>query len=225
MIRSIQGGHRRARSFLVCVGLSIALSLYGASARADDGADPVARFTDDVERAVAEAREGEPPVERVSALLAEFLRSGSLPERVRRPHPGLAVTTYLLHASEDGRVSIAALVLRPGARAPLHDHHTWTVWGTAAGRDRERQFRRSVVTEGEFPELEPLSDRTIGPGDVSVVGLPPHDVHVVENAGTEISVSVHVHGADLSRIERNRYDPERRIVVPFVQTYESGGGP
>jgi 3-mercaptopropionate dioxygenase len=178
-----------------------------------------------VERAVADAGEGEPPVERVSALLAELLRSDALPERLRRPHPGLPVTTYLLHASADGSVSIAALVLRPGARAPLHDHRTWTVWGTAVGQDRERQFRRSDVAEDGFPDLEPISDRRIGPGEISVVGLPPRDVHLVENAGSEISVSVHVHGADLSRVERNRYDPERRIVVPFVQTYESGGEP
>jgi 3-mercaptopropionate dioxygenase len=225
VIRSIPGGHRRARSFRVCVGLSIGLWLYGGSARADDPVEPLARFVHQVERAVADAGEGEPPVERVSALLAELLRSDALPERLRRPHPGLPVTTYLLHASADGSVSIAALVLRPGARAPLHDHRTWTVWGTAVGQDRERQFRRSDVAEDGFPDLEPISDRRIGPGEISVVGLPPRDVHLVENAGSEISVSVHVHGADLSRVERNRYDPERRIVVPFVQTYESGGEP
>jgi 3-mercaptopropionate dioxygenase len=223
VFRHIQGGPRKARSFLVCLGLSIGLSLYGGSTRADDGVDPVASFTSEIERAVAEARDGGPPIERVSELLVAFLRSGALPERLRRPVPGLPVTTYLLHAADDGSVSIAALVLRPGARAPLHDHRTWTVWGTAVGRDRERQYRRSDVAGGGFPDLEPLSDRRIGPGEVSVVGLPPRDVHVVENAGSEISVSVHVHGADLSRVERNRYDPERRTVVPFVQTYEGGG--
>lgn len=220
MFASIRRSHARARSFLVSLGLSIALSLYGGPAWADEAA--VERFARGVEQAVA-ASPDEPPIERVSALLGEFLRAGALPERFRRPHPGLPVTTYLLHAAADGRLSIAVLVLRKGARAPLHDHHTWTVWGTYAGHDRERQFRRSKGASGEFPELEPISDRVIGPGDLSVVGLPPRDVHVVENAGDELSVSIHVHGADLSRVERNRYDLDHRTVIPFVQSYESGG--
>ena len=46
------------------------------------------------------------------------------------------------------------------------------------------------------------------------------DVHRVENVGAIPSVSVHVHGADISRQTRSRYDLERRAVIPFVQSYE-----
>lgn len=201
--------------------LVLALPPYARASAADEP-DPVASLAADVAAAVRTAERV--PLARIGERLRRFLADGKLPERFATPHPGLDVTTYLLHAAPDGSFSIAALVLRPGKGAPLHDHRTWTVWGTFRGRDRERQFERRGE-DGAFPELLPIADHEVPAGDVSIVGPPPRDVHVVENAGTSPSVSIHVHGADLSRISRNRYDVERRTVLPFVQSYESGGEP
>lgn len=186
----------------------------------DASPDVVGDLARDVDAAVESSVEAAPTAA-VAEVLTKFLRAGKIPERYRRAHPGLPVTTYMLHADAEGTFSIAVLVLRPGAKAPLHDHTTWTVWGTLEGRDRERQYeRREASQEDSFPELAPISDRVLRAGEVSVVDLPPRDVHYVENVGDVPSVSVHVHGADLSRVDRNRYDPERRTVVPFVQSYD-----
>lgn len=194
-----------------------------ARGAAPDARDPVAALAADVSRALREASDGAAPLPEIRDRLARFLAGAELPERFATPHPGLDVTTYLLHAEPDGSFSIAVLVLRPGKGAPLHDHRTWTVWGTLRGRDRERQFERRGADDETFPELVPIVDHPVAAGEVSIVGAPPRDVHVVENVGDAPSVSVHVHGADLSRITRNRYDVERRTVLPFVQSYETGG--
>lgn len=196
---------------------------FHARAATPDGREAIAALAADLDAALRAAPKGTVPLSSIGDRLGRFLAEGSLPERFATPHPGLDVTTYLLHAAPDGSFSIAALVLRPGKGAPLHDHRTWTVWGTLRGRDRERQFERRG--EGEaFPELVPIVDHAVAAGAVSIVEAPPRDVHVVENAGDTPSVSIHVHGADLSQITRNRYDLERRSVLPFVQTYVSGGG-
>ena len=214
---------RALKSSLVAVALSTTVSLYAPLVYADDAEDAVRELKAEVAAVVLANRTPEQITTQVGVTLRAFLARGALPEAFVKAHPGLPVTTYLLHAEPDGRFSIAVLVLRPGARAPLHDHRTWTVWGTIRGTDHEKQFERGASGEDDFPELRPISDRRVEVGEVSVVAMPPRDVHYVENVGNDVSVSVHVHGADLSRIERNRYDFERRTVFPFVQSYESGG--
>ncbi|MGH7821178.1 MAG: hypothetical protein ACREQ9_15540, partial [Candidatus Binatia bacterium] len=132
------------------------------------------------------------------------------------PHPGLEVTTYLLHVADDGSFSIAALVIRPGGRTPIHDHRTWTVWATLRGEDRETRFLRKADASAE---LVPIGARTVRGNAVSLLQDAPEDIHRLENAGATPSVSIHVHGADMSRQVRNAYDERKRTVTPFVQSY------
>jgi predicted metal-dependent enzyme (double-stranded beta helix superfamily) len=160
----------------------------------------------------------------VSVALGRFLKQGRLEERFEHPHPGLDVTTYLLYAAPDGSFSIAALVVRPGARTPIHDHQTWTVWGSYHGRDREVRYERHDRGAESFPELVPVTSRVLSDGHVSLVPPPPYDIHRVENVGEAPSVSIHVHGADMSRQVRNAYDPQKKTVTSFVQSYEEATG-
>jgi predicted metal-dependent enzyme (double-stranded beta helix superfamily) len=198
--------------------LSIALLVAPAAAAARSyGIDAFAR---DVSAAVQGGGGEDRTLERVAATVARFLRDGALDERFERSHPGLEVTTYLAHVAPDASFSIAVLVLRPGARTPVHDHRTWTVWGTLRGREREVRYATSATTEGEFPALRVVAEHALPEDGVSVIPSPPGDVHRVENVGTVPSVSIHVHGADISTQTRSRYDLERQAVIPFVQSYE-----
>jgi predicted metal-dependent enzyme (double-stranded beta helix superfamily) len=158
---------------------------------------------------------------RVAPALERFLAAGELDPRAAVPHPGLDVTTVLLHAAADGGFSIAALVIRPGAATPIHDHGTWTVWGTLRGDERETRFRRTPGQGSGFPDLVPDEARSVAVGRVSLIPGPPGDIHRLDNVGATPSVSIHVHGADLSRRSRNAYDPKKRAVIPFVQSYET----
>jgi predicted metal-dependent enzyme (double-stranded beta helix superfamily) len=159
---------------------------------------------------------------RVAEVLRRFLREGTLDEAVRTPHPGLDVTTYLLYVAPDGSFSIASLVIRPGARTPIHDHQTWTVWGTMVGADRETRYEARGA--GPVPDLIPVGTRTLPDSGVSLIPGPPQDIHRLENVGSEPSVSIHIHGADMSRQTRNAYDERKKTVTQFVQSYVSVPG-
>jgi predicted metal-dependent enzyme (double-stranded beta helix superfamily) len=156
----------------------------------------------------------------VAALLSDYLGKRTLEEQFQRSLPGLPVTTYLLHADPRGAFSIAALVFRPRARTPIHDHQSWVVWGTYSGAERETRFRRRSAPSRSFPELTPAWRRVFSAGEISFIDPPPGDIHAVENVGEGVSVSLHVHATDISRQVRNSYDVETKTVRSFVQSYE-----
>ncbi|MGH8008700.1 MAG: methyltransferase, partial [Candidatus Binatia bacterium] len=158
----------------------------------------------------------------VAPLLERFLREGSLEEKVQHPQHGIDVTSYMLFAAPDETFFIAALVLRPGAHTPVHDHQTWTVWGTYKGKDKETPFSLGAEGADDFPQLQPLTPRVLPDQGIVFTPRPPHDIHIVENVGDTVSVSIHIHGADMRKQERNLYDLRKRVVIPFVQSYEEG---
>jgi predicted metal-dependent enzyme (double-stranded beta helix superfamily) len=207
--------------FRTTAAVAIAFLVFGGSAVAYTTAE----LAGAIEATLAEGGSETRLMQRVGAALREFLMAPELDLAKLRPHPGLDVTTYLLHVSPAGSFSIAALVIRAGAKTPLHDHQTWTVWGAVRGRDRETRFERRG--DGSlFPDLVPLSTRIVTNPAVSLIPGPPGDIHRLENVDTSPSISVHVHGADMTHQTRNVYDEGRRIVTPFVQSYVEipGGG-
>jgi predicted metal-dependent enzyme (double-stranded beta helix superfamily) len=112
--------------------------------------------------------------------------------------------SHLLHAEPDGAFSIVAMVWLPGQVTPVHDHVTWCVFGVLAGTEHEELFAladdgRSLVRTG--------SSRNVT-GQVSGFA-PPGDIHRVRNTGTGVTISLHVYGADISRLGcsiRREYD-------------------
>ena len=98
--------------------------------------------------------------------------------------------THLVHAEADGSFSIAAMVWLPGQRTPIHDHVTWCVTGVLRGAEYEEIFDSSlrVIARNSNPA-----------GTVSGFA-PPGDIHRVTNSGTGVAVSMHVYGADLTRL-------------------------
>jgi predicted metal-dependent enzyme (double-stranded beta helix superfamily) len=105
-------------------------------------------------------------------------------------------TTYqshLLHVEPDGGFSILA-VWRTGQVTPVHDHVTWCVVGVVQGLEQEELF---ACPTGEY--LVRLGDNANPEG--SVTGFaPPGDIHRVHNPGDRTTISLHVHGTDISRI-------------------------
>jgi 3-mercaptopropionate dioxygenase len=103
--------------------------------------------------------------------------------------------THLVHAEPDGSFSIAAMVWRPGQVTPIHDHVSWCVTGVLQGTEDEEIFAPGagggVLTE--------ITRRQNPPGAVAGFA-PPGDIHRVRNAGDRIAVSMHIYGADLSRL-------------------------
>ena len=48
---------------------------------------------------------------------------------------------HLLHVSSCRRLSVVALVWRPGQVTPIHDHVSWCVVGVYRGLERETRYR------------------------------------------------------------------------------------
>jgi predicted metal-dependent enzyme (double-stranded beta helix superfamily) len=136
------------------------------------------------------------------------LTAGRVKEQLRRHLPGPDILTdaqrqgdpagylsHVLHVEPDGSFSIVAMVWLPGQVTPIHDHVTWCVFGVLDGVEYEELFTladngRSLVRVGG-------AENTTG----QVNGFaPPGDIHRVRNVGTGVTISMHVYGADISRL-------------------------
>jgi predicted metal-dependent enzyme (double-stranded beta helix superfamily) len=103
--------------------------------------------------------------------------------------------SHLMHAEPDGSFSVVALVWRPGQITPIHDHVTWCVVGVLQGAEYEELF--ALREDGTL--LEEVGTNAGAAGDVSGFA-PPGDIHRVRNRGTGVAISLHVYGADISRL-------------------------
>jgi predicted metal-dependent enzyme (double-stranded beta helix superfamily) len=101
---------------------------------------------------------------------------------------------HLLHTEPDGSFSVCALVWRPGQVTPIHDHVTWCVFGVLQGAEHEELY---AVRDGGW--LEQAGSNVAVAGEVSGFA-PPGDIHRVRNCGDGIAISLHVYGADITRL-------------------------
>jgi predicted metal-dependent enzyme (double-stranded beta helix superfamily) len=118
---------------------------------------------------------------------------------------------HVLHADEDGRFSIVALVWLPGQSTSVHDHLSWAVVGVHQGCECEVQYK--VLNDGG-PFLMPVGESTHREGTISIL-QPPGDIHTVYNPGPGTAISIHIYGADVRKTGssiRCRYD------LPVVET-------
>ncbi len=131
----------------------------------------------------------------VSALRGQLPRPADLlPARLRDGDPA-GYQSHLLHAEPDGSFSISVMVWRPGQQTVIHDHVAWCVTGVLQGREQEDVF---ALADGGRALAR--AARNVNPAG-SVSGFaPPGDIHRVRNDGRGVAVSMHVYGADISRL-------------------------
>ncbi|MEW2524429.1 cysteine dioxygenase family protein [Streptomyces sp. NPDC047071] len=168
---------------------------------------PPARTTERTDALVADIREavgrGLPPdltAYLVGERLAPHLGAADLltaeqcegdPDRYRQ---------HLLHAEADGSFSVVALVWMPGQRTSVHDHVSWCVTGVHEGEEHERRYRLVPATgPGTSARLIATED-VVNPTGAVCGFAPPGDIHRVWNAGAGRAISLHVYGADISRL-------------------------
>jgi predicted metal-dependent enzyme (double-stranded beta helix superfamily) len=180
---------------------------------------PVVRgFVGGVHAAIAAAHSPQEACDAIRPAFAELLSDQSwLPERYRAPVPdsgmGGGIGQWLLYRSEDGSLSLFALVVPPEAETPVHDHLAWGLVGLYQGTQDEEIFAR----RGD--DLELTERRPLVPGDFYAL-FPPHDdIHRVRTTSAETSVSIHLLTNDTGCIWRHRYDPETGDEKPFRSGY------
>jgi 3-mercaptopropionate dioxygenase len=122
-----------------------------------------------------------------------------LPASLRRGDPA-GYQSHLLYAEPDGTFSVSAMVWLPGQQTPVHDHVAWCVTAVLQGREHEDIF---ALADGELAgggQALRLAARNVNlPGSVSAFA-PPGDIHRVRNTGEIVAISMHVYGADISRL-------------------------
>ncbi|MBQ1761760.1 MAG: cysteine dioxygenase [Aquincola sp.] len=116
--------------------------------------------------------------------------------------PGERYRQYPLHVDAQGRFSVVSFVWGPGQSTPIHDH---TVWGLI-GMLRGAEFSQGYRFAGPHTLVEAGPPQRLEPGQVEAVSPSVGDIHRVVNAfDDQVSISIHVYGADIGRIERATY--------------------
>ena len=117
-----------------------------------------------------------------------------LPVSLRRGDPA-GYQSHLLYAEPDGSFSISAMVWMPGQQTMIHDHVAWCVTGVLQGREYEEIF--ALADDGRTLSL---AARNVNPAGAVSGFAPPGDIHRVRNTGDTVAISMHVYGADISRL-------------------------
>ena len=117
-----------------------------------------------------------------------------LPAPLRRGDPA-GYQSHLLYAEPDGSFSLSAMVWLPGQQTIIHDHVAWCVTAVLQGREYEEIF--ALADGGRALRLAAHNVNSAG----AVSGFaPPGDIHRVRNTGDTVAISMHVYGADISRL-------------------------
>ncbi|WP_344630179.1 cysteine dioxygenase family protein [Streptomyces glaucosporus] len=179
------------------VTVSGASSVPGAAPRTTGR---LARLVEDIREVVALGLPPDLTAHLVGERLAPHLGAADLlADEHREGDPG-RYRQHLLHAEADGGFSVVALVWLPGQSTSVHDHVSWCVTGVHEGEEHERRYRLlPAAGPGGRARLAATGDVVNPRGAVSGFA-PPGDIHRVWNGGSRKAVSLHVYGADVSRL-------------------------
>jgi len=152
---------------------------------------------------------------RGSALLATLVANDNwLPEQFTRPHLQ-HYQQYLLYADPLDLFSIVSFVWGPGQKTPVHDHMTWGLIGMLRGKEVDTHYHKQA--NGSYLPGESV---VLLPGQVGSVSPATHDVHEVANFYQDrTSISIHVYGGNIGRINRHVFDPATGTSKSFVSGY------
>lgn len=152
------------------------------------------------------------------ALLAALVREDDwLPAACAQPDAKY-YRQYPLHVDPLGRFSVVSFVWGPGQKTPVHDHTVWGLIGVLRGGERCERFDAGAPGQ----PMRRLGEGILQPGDVDAVSPTVGDIHRVANLHDDrVSISIHVYGGDIGRIERHAYDPPTGAAKAFVSGYST----
>lgn len=137
-----------------------------------------------------------------------------LPEEFCKPHPDY-YQQYLLYADPLDRFSVLSFAWGPGQKTPLHNHTVWGMVGQLRGQERSSNYYRQVDASYKADE-----SFICKPGQVATVSPSTQDIHVVENdLSDQVSISIHVYGGNIGRIQRAVFDPITGAEKLFISGY------
>jgi predicted metal-dependent enzyme (double-stranded beta helix superfamily) len=154
-----------------------------------------------------------------NVLRPVLAREEWLPAPHKEPHPD-HYQQYLLYLDPQNRFSIVSFVWGPGQETPIHDHMTWGVVGQLRGHEVSTNYTRN-----ENGTLKVAGVHTLKPGETIAFSPEQGDIHQVRNGSDAVSVSIHIYGGDIGRIERHKYDAATGTAHAFVSGYSQAAAP
>ena len=155
----------------------------------------------------------------VAELAAGLARDWRMPAPAfRKLQPGAPYSSYQLYLNNPQTLSVILDIFAPGQVAPVHNHCCWGVFVCLEGQELERRYDVPPDLSAKPVESQVLDN---GPGVVSVAGPQRNAFHQVECVGDVPAVSLHVSGANLKGLQRDRWDEDRASYVRFCR----GAGP
>ncbi|SIT39104.1 conserved hypothetical protein [Paraburkholderia piptadeniae] len=140
-----------------------------------------------------------------------------LPDAFAAPHPE-HYQQYLLHCDPKQRFSVVSFVWGPGQKTPIHDHTVWGMIGMLRGGEESTRFK----TRGAVMPMLAGESCVLDVGDIDCVSPTAGDVHRVRNLYDDrVSISIHVYGANIGRVQRHVYDEATGSVKAFVSGFSS----
>ena len=140
-----------------------------------------------------------------------------LDDEFARPDPEY-YQQYLLYGDPLGRFSLVSFVWAGGQQTPVHDHTVWGVIGMLRGSEMEKSY-----TFNEHGILQETGQvLMLKPGQVTCVSPSSGDIHQVSNTfADQTSISIHLYGGNIGRIQRHVFYPGTSDRKQFVSGYSS----
>lgn len=140
-----------------------------------------------------------------------------LPKAFTTPHPE-HYQQYLLHCDPLERFSVVSFVWGPGQQTPVHDHTVWGIIGMLRGMERCSEY----TPPAPGTPMVMTAEHVLRPGEIDRVSPTVGDVHRVANADPgQVSISIHVYGANIGAVRRHVFDPGTGASKDFVSGYAS----
>lgn len=154
-------------------------------------------------------------LEKVEPLLRDLVAQDDwLEEKYTRAHPEF-YQQYCLYACPKGDFSLVSFVWGPGQKTPVHDHTVWGVIGMLRGAEIAENFK----FDGKGALILTGRDELF-PGMTACVSPSIGDIHRVSNSySDQVSISIHLYGADIGKVNRHVFIPETGEVKNFVSGY------
>lgn len=158
----------------------------------------IGRLTEDIDELLRRFTEPHAIAGRVGEALSRHLdQPGWLPPCFQEPDND-RYRQHLIHVSPCRRFSIVSLVWKPGQCTPIHDHVSWCVVGVYSGLESSTGYQLFEGANGRF--LVPTHSHTLHPGATDILVPPDEDIHQVTCAGDDLTVSIHIYGADIGKL-------------------------
>ncbi len=156
---------------------------------------------------------------RIAELTETFCGKWRMPdERYMQLQPDKPYASYLLYLSTHGDLSIVLDIFMAGQAAVAHNHLCWCVFGCVEGVELERLYE--VPDDLSAPPRE-VDVRLRPAGVVTLASSAANAFHQVECAEGNRSVSLHLYGRDIGRIERLMWNQKLEDYTSFTGGYSN----